>query len=161
MSAAGSKVNHSVVFSAVLCCRSLPLLLVFLPPPPPLACSGLWRAVVNRNVQLIAKADISWVGGGGGKLQIFDEGYLFTHTGAGSESAGRFLTLMMGVSAPTPRRLICRSEVKQCWTLVKTQQEIMHSWHFNKDLWISVPPPFRCALRRRWKLCVFTANAER
>lgn len=65
---------------------------------------------------------------------------MFTHTGAGSESAGRFLTLMMGVSAPAPRRLICRSEVKQCWTLVKTQQEIMHSWHFNKDLWISVPP---------------------
>lgn len=63
MSAAGSKVNHSVVFSAVLCCRSLPLLLVFLPSPPPLASSGLWRAVVNRNVQLIAKADISWVGG--------------------------------------------------------------------------------------------------
>lgn len=140
MSAAGSKVNHSVVFSAVLCCRSLPLFLVFLPSPPPLACSGLWRAVVNRNMQLIAKADISWVGGG--KLQIFDEGYLFTHTGAGSESAGRFLTLMMGVSALSPRQLICRSEVNQCSALVKTQQEIMQTWHFNKDLCIRVPPPF-------------------
>lgn len=57
MSAAGSKVNHSVVFSAVLCCRSLPLL-VLLPLPPPLACSGFWWAAMNRNRQLIAKADL-------------------------------------------------------------------------------------------------------
>lgn len=48
MSAAGSKVNHSVAFSAALGCRSLPLL-AFLPLPPPLVCSGFWWAAVNRN----------------------------------------------------------------------------------------------------------------
>lgn len=160
MSAAGSKVNHSVVFSAVLCCRSLPLL-VFLPLPRPLACSGFWWAAVNRNRQLIAKADFFFLSGGG-KVTIFDEGYLLTHTGAGSESTGRVLTLMMGVSALSPRRLICGSEVKQYCTLVKTHQERKQTRLLNKDLSMLVRPPrFRCARSRRWKLCVFTANAER
>lgn len=140
MSAAVSKVNHSVAFSAVLCCRSLLPLLVCLPLPPPLACSGFWWAAVNRNRQLIAKADSFFFSlSGGRRVPIVDGGYLLTHTGAGSGRTGRVLTLMMGVSALSPRRLICGSEVKQHCTLVTTHQERRQT-HLNKDLSMIMRP---------------------
>lgn len=78
---------------------------------------------------------------GGGKVAISYEGCLGTHTGAGSDSTGRLLTLMMGVSALSPPRLICGSEVTQDCTLVKTHQKRRKTQHSNKDPSVITPPP--------------------
>lgn len=71
----------------------------------------------------------SWMGGG----------YLLTHTGASSESTGHFLTLVMGVSALSPRRLICGSKSKQFCTLVKTHEERRQTR--DKGLSMTMRPP--------------------
>lgn len=60
---------------------------------------------------------------------------------------------MMEVSALSPRRLVCGSEVKQYNMLVKTHQERRQT-QTKIYLWLR-------ACSRGWKLCVFSANAER
>lgn len=111
------------------------------PSSPPSSCLFWVLVGCSEQEQAINRKGRYFFLSGGRKVTIFDGGYLLTHTGAGSESTGRFLTLVMGVSALSPRRLICGSEVKQYCTLVKTHQERRQTRLLNKDLSMLMRPP--------------------